>query len=88
MEVAPLFIFVLGLLIGSFLNVCIYRIPRGGLSINFPRWSFCPECQATIRFYDNIPVLSYILLLSTWRNGWQFSRFLSPSFYSMRRSSS
>ncbi len=62
MEVAPFFIFVLGLLIGSFLNVCIYRIPRDGLSINFPRWSICPECQATIKFYDNIPILSYILL--------------------------
>lgn len=62
MEVAPLFIFVLGLLIGSFLNVCIYRIPRDGLSINSPRWSICPECQATIKFYDNIPILSYILL--------------------------
>ena len=62
MEVAPFLIFVLGLLIGSFLNVCIYRIPRDGLSINAPRWSICPECQATIRFYNNIPVLSYILL--------------------------
>ena len=62
MEVAPFLIFVLGLLIGSFLNVCIYRIPRDGLTINSPRWSICPKCQATIRFYDNIPVLSYILL--------------------------
>ena len=62
MEVAPFFIFVLGLLIGSFLNVCIYRIPREGLSINSPRWSICPECQATIKFYDNIPILSYTLL--------------------------
>ena len=62
MEVAPFLIFVLGLLIGSFLNVCIYRIPRDGLSINSPRWSICPECQATIKSYDNIPILSYILL--------------------------
>ena len=62
MEVAPVLIFVLGLLIGSFLNVCIYRIPRDGLSINSPRWSICPECQATIKFYDNIPILSYTLL--------------------------
>lgn len=62
MEVAPFLIFVLGLAIGSFLNVCIYRIPRDGFSINSPRWSICPECQATIRFYDNIPVLSYLLL--------------------------
>ena len=55
-------IFVLGLAIGSFLNVCIYRIPREGLSINVPRRSFCPDCQATIRAFDNIPVVSFLLL--------------------------
>ena len=54
-------IFALGLAIGSFLNVCIYRLPQG-LSIHSPRRSFCPECRTPIRFYDNIPVLSYIFL--------------------------
>ena len=54
-------IFALGLVIGSFLNVCIYRLPQG-LSIHSPRRSFCPECRTTIRFYDNIPVLSYLFL--------------------------
>jgi leader peptidase (prepilin peptidase)/N-methyltransferase len=54
-------IFALGLAIGSFLNVCIYRIPQG-FSIHSPRRSFCPECRSSIRFYDNIPVLSYLLL--------------------------
>ena len=54
-------IFALGLAIGSFLNVCIYRLPQG-LSIHSPRRSFCPECRTTIRFYDNIPVLSYLCL--------------------------
>ena len=54
-------IFVLGLAIGSFLNVCIYRLPQG-LSIHSPRRSFCPECRTSIRCYDNIPVLSYLLL--------------------------
>jgi leader peptidase (prepilin peptidase) / N-methyltransferase len=49
-----------GLIIGSFLNVCIYRIPRGK-SIAFPG-SGCPACGNPIRFYDNIPVLSYLLL--------------------------
>ena len=54
-------IFALGLAIGSFLNVCIYRIPQG-LSIHSPRRSFCPECRTSIRFYDNIPILSYLFL--------------------------
>ena len=54
-------IFALGLAIGSFLNVYIYRIPQG-LSIHSPRRSFCPECRSPIHFYDNIPVLSYLLL--------------------------
>lgn len=68
MEVAPFPIFVLGLLIGSFLNVCIYRIPRDGLSINSPRQSICPECRSAIKFFDNIPVLSYVLLRGRCRN--------------------
>jgi leader peptidase (prepilin peptidase)/N-methyltransferase len=49
-----------GLLIGSFLNVCIYRMPRD-LSIVRPR-SHCPECNRMVRAWDNIPVLSYLLL--------------------------
>jgi leader peptidase (prepilin peptidase) / N-methyltransferase len=51
---------VLGLIIGSFLNVCIYRIPLEK-SVVFPG-SGCPHCGTPIRFYDNIPVLSYLLL--------------------------
>jgi leader peptidase (prepilin peptidase) / N-methyltransferase len=49
-----------GLIIGSFLNVCIYRIPLEK-SIVFPG-SSCPNCSKPIRFYDNIPVLSYLVL--------------------------
>jgi len=49
-----------GLLIGSFLNVCIYRLPRD-LSVVRPR-SCCPGCGKMVRSWDNIPVLSYIIL--------------------------
>ncbi len=53
-------IFALGLAFGSFLNVCIYRLPRG-ISAIFPR-SACPKCEHQIAFYDNIPVLSWLIL--------------------------
>jgi len=52
--------FVIGAVIGSFLNVCIYRVPRN-LSIISPA-SRCPSCNMPIKPYDNIPFLSYILL--------------------------
>ena len=54
------FIFIFGLCIGSFLNVCIYRIPASQ-SIARPR-SKCPQCSKLIAFYDNIPVLSFLWL--------------------------
>ena len=53
-------IFFLGLAFGSFLNVCIYRLPLG-LSTVTPR-SACPQCKRPIAFYDNLPVLSWLLL--------------------------
>jgi leader peptidase (prepilin peptidase)/N-methyltransferase len=55
-----LVLFVFGAVIGSFLNVCIYRIPRNQ-SIIWPA-SRCTSCSDPINFYDNIPVLSYLLL--------------------------
>lgn len=42
--------------------MCIYRIPRADLSVYSPRRSFCPECNQSIKFYDNIPLLSYLIL--------------------------
>jgi leader peptidase (prepilin peptidase)/N-methyltransferase len=54
------YVFFIGACIGSFLNVCIYRVPEK-LSIIRPG-SSCPQCQTPIPFYLNIPVFSYILL--------------------------
>jgi len=56
----------LGLAFGSFLNVCIYRLPLG-LSVVSPG-SACPNCKKPIAFYDNLPVLSWLLLRGRCRN--------------------
>ncbi len=52
--------FLLGLMVGSFLNVLIHRLPSGE-SVVHPR-SRCPRCRSQIRWFDNIPVLSFVLL--------------------------
>jgi leader peptidase (prepilin peptidase) / N-methyltransferase len=57
---AAIFALLLGLVIGSFLNVCILRIPRGESVVLPP--SHCPACNAEIKAYDNIPVVSWLLL--------------------------
>lgn len=54
-------VFIFGLLFGSFLNVVIYRLPRGE-SIVFPG-SRCPACGVEIKWYDNIPLISYAIVL-------------------------
>src|SRR5258708_23058425 len=64
--VIPLVIFLLGLVIGSFLNVCILRIPADK-SIVLPA-SSCPKCGKGIAPYDNIPVLSWLILGGKCRN--------------------
>ena len=52
---------IFGLAVGSFLNVCIYRVPRKG-SVASPKRSYCPHCEHSLSALDNIPVFSYIFL--------------------------
>ncbi|MCK5836845.1 MAG: prepilin peptidase [Desulfobacula sp.] len=56
-----LIVFIFGICIGSFLNVCIYRIPENK-SIITPG-SFCPNCKKSLPFYCNIPIFSYLFLM-------------------------
>jgi leader peptidase (prepilin peptidase) / N-methyltransferase len=58
-------VFVFGAIVGSFLNVCIVRLPKGESLVSPP--SHCPHCKTPIPFYDNIPLLSYLALLGRCR---------------------
>src|SRR5712692_3087695 len=66
LSIAIGFMAVLGAMIGSFLNVVIHRLPREE-SIVFPK-SACPACGAAIRFYDNIPIVSFLILAGRCRS--------------------
>lgn len=60
-----LIVFIFGSIVGSFLNVCIYRLPKGESIVSPP--SRCPHCEKRIPYYYNIPLLSYIYLLGRCR---------------------
>ncbi len=77
---------IFGLVIGSFLNVCIVRLPAGR-SVAKPA-SHCPRCRTPIRFYDNIPIISFLLLRGKCRScgepiSWRYPlvEFLNGLFY-------
>jgi len=55
------FITAIALCVGSFLNAVIYRLPRDQ-SLRSPLWSMCPSCKHRIHWYDNIPILSFVML--------------------------
>jgi leader peptidase (prepilin peptidase) / N-methyltransferase len=55
------FAFILGAVVGSFLNVCIYRMPLD-LSVNEPSRSFCPTCKMQLKWHQNIPLVSWLFL--------------------------
>lgn len=69
-------VFIFGAIIGSFLNVCIGRIPNGESVVHPP--SHCPKCKATIAVYDNIPLVSYLLLRGRCRS---CSEPISPRYF-------
>lgn len=68
--------FLFGISAGSFLNVCIHRLPRDMSTIRPP--SRCPYCLKRIRWYDNIPLLSYLVLRGRCRN---CKAFISPRYF-------
>ncbi len=59
--VFSIFAFVLGAVVGSFLNACIYRMPRE-ISLSDPKRSFCTSCETLIPWYHNLPLVSWVLL--------------------------
>ncbi|MBK9121134.1 MAG: A24 family peptidase [Phycisphaerales bacterium] len=54
-------LWLVGLCVGSFLNVVVYRLPAG-IPLSNPRWSFCPHCRRTLRWFENLPLVSWLVL--------------------------
>ncbi|MFH1440932.1 MAG: prepilin peptidase [Candidatus Omnitrophota bacterium] len=75
--VEQFFAFIIGSVIGSFLNVCIHRMPYEGYSLVKPS-SHCPHCKKPIAWYDNVPILAYILLAGKCR--WCKAK-ISPRYF-------
>lgn len=73
-----IFVFIFGALVGSFLNVCIGRIPDGESIVTPP--SHCPKCKAPIAFYDNIPLFSWLILRGRCRS---CSERISPRYFTV-----
>lgn len=69
-------IFIFGAIVGSFLNVCVARIPNGESIIDPP--SHCPKCKAPIPFYDNIPLVSWLFLRGRCRS---CAELISPRYF-------
>lgn len=65
-QIIKIFVFIFGSVIGSFLNVCIFRMPSEGYSLVSPS-SHCPLCKKPIFWYDNIPILSFLFLKGSCR---------------------
>ncbi len=70
------FLVLLGLVVGSFLNVCIYRLPRGRSVVN-PS-SHCPSCKAFLRWFDTVPVIGYMMLRGRCRECKSIISFVYP----------
>jgi leader peptidase (prepilin peptidase)/N-methyltransferase len=73
---ASIIVFIFGLIVGSFLNVLIFRLPNN-ISILYPP-SSCPYCKFRLKFYDNIPLLSYIVLRGKCRHCGNKISFIYP----------
>ncbi|MFZ5764977.1 MAG: prepilin peptidase [Thermodesulfobacteriota bacterium] len=86
--ILAIFAFVLGAIVGSFLNVAILRLPVPGQSVIFPA-SHCPACKTPLAWYDNIPLLSFLILRGRCRScraaiSWQYPAVeLAMAFFSL-----